>query len=203
MGLVLGIFVEGVQFFLASASAEGISAACRAAGVVLGSAMAQSGWTKRIYYLLQPYLPLTIILAAPAYLAFVARLAWAQKGPWLSIDRGLDRLGEIRFLPFYYHYYTTETVALVSLVTEAVMYAPIGVVLWIWVMNVPSRLFYRGAFFSGLYAAVIAIVIEFAKLFLMHAHPDPTDVLIAAVAATVAFRITDWLARSLLLTADT
>lgn len=197
MGLVLGIVVEGVQFFLASGSGEGISVLTRASGVVLGTAMTGSEWRRRIYYVVQPYLPAGLILGIVPYLAFVAKIAWAHKGPWLSIDRGLDRLADLHFLPFYYHYYTTETVALVSLVIEGVMYAPIGVALWIWVMNVPSRLFYHGAFFSGFYAAIIAFAIEFVKLFLAQARPDPTDILIGAVAAAVAFRVTDWLASAI------
>ena len=72
------------------------------------------------------------------------------------------------------HYYTTEAKALFSLASVSLMYSPIGLLIWS-IRGSPS-----GAFFLAL---VVASFIETGKLFLQGLHPDPTNVLLGAVAA--------------------
>ncbi|PWB59903.1 MAG: hypothetical protein C3F18_00525 [Nitrosomonadales bacterium] len=86
----------------------------------------------------------------------------------------MDAFNGIHFLPFYYHYYTTEQAALLSLASVCLMYAPIGILAWAsW--NPPGL--------AMLLAALIAGFMETSKLFLETLHPDPTNLLIAGFSA--------------------
>ena len=90
---------------------------------------------------------------------------------WTGWDHALQSWGDLRLLPFYYHYFVTEAAALKSLVVVVVMYAPLGILLW------ARRVSAGGA---ALLAAMVALAFEFSKLFMAEIHPDPTNLLLAA-----------------------
>lgn len=179
LGGLLGLFIETVQFFIFSGSSQGVSLLTRAAGMFAGAVLwrergrlpnlRQSIANRRIQLLL-------VLLYLPA---LAAVNGWFDH-VWQGLNAAGHSLAATRFLPFYYHYYTTEQAALLSLVSVMLMYAPSGVLAWLRWWS-PATAFWL--------AALAAISIEGSKLFLSNTHADPTNVLIAACAAWVTVQL--------------
>jgi len=136
-----------------------------------------------LLYLLAPWTPVMGL----GYAALLFAVNLHGKGPVLSVDRGLARLGEIYFMPFYYHYYTSESAAMTSLLSVVSMFVPIGLLFWIWRVVRIREFVVRGALQVALLTAPLAAALEVGKLFFRGARPDPTNVLIASTAAALAF----------------
>jgi glycopeptide antibiotics resistance protein len=184
-GLLLGVMIEGLQLSIASGISQGASIPSRGVGVMLGVALlrlARGFEWRRMRGLARPML----VLGAVPYLA---ALAWGNhwlSESWLTAQAGLARLAGINFLPFYYHYYTSESMALVSLLYQFGLYLPIGAAVWLWCWAGRSGKCAHPYASPALAAAIPACVIEAGKLFIASQHPDPTNVLIAATAAIAA-----------------
>lgn len=177
LGALLGMVIECAQLSLASGQSQGASVLTRAVGFALGAGL----WQARSRWPLEA-LRATLRRFSAALLAvnllLLGVLSGAWRPPWLSVDQALQRLGaDTRFVPFYYHYYTSEMQAVVSLIAVGLSYAPLGLLGWAWGSG-------RGA--VALLTALLAVVVEAAKLFSKGSHPDPTNVAIAAVAAWAA-----------------
>ena len=173
LGACLGLALELAQLFLASGVTQGLSLVSRVAGTVLGLMLwrFQGNFSvDRTRLMIRRHLP---ILGAGYGLLLLVANGWFRYS-WIDLDEGIARLSELHFLPFYYHYYTTEALALISLSSVCLMYLPIGVVAWA-----------RGASaVSALTTALFAsATIETGKLFLEGTHPDPSNLLIAGFAA--------------------
>jgi VanZ family protein len=186
IGFWLGLVIEILQFFLASGVTLVASVFTRVAGVAGGAAAGEllrrtSPWP--LLYLLAPWMPMTGVL----YAALLFAVTLLGKGPVLSVDQGLGRLNEIYFMPFYYHYYTSESAAMTSLIGVASMFVPIGILFWIWRVVRIREFVARGAVQVGLLSTLLAALLETGKLFFRGARPDPTNVIIASAAAAVAF----------------
>jgi hypothetical protein len=67
------------------------------------------------------------------------------------------------------------------------MFFPIGALYWVWRITRIREFAARGALLVFFLSAVISAGLEFGKLFLAGARPDPTNVLIAAVAGAAGF----------------
>lgn len=186
-GLLLGLAIEVAQFFIYSGRSQGLSLLTRGCGCWLGAVLWQhrerlaegriAGLVRR----------LTVPLA-PVYLFSVLALNGWFSRHWQGMENARAALAELRFLPFYYHYFTTEAHALSSLVSVAGQYAPFGVLAWAFrtSLMVPAV----GAF-------LLALVVETGRLFIAGGHPDPTNVLIAPAAAVLTALVAAQLARSL------
>jgi VanZ family protein len=186
VGFWLGLMIESLQLFIASGVSLAVSVLTRAVGVAGGAAAGEllrraHPWP--LLYLLAPWMP----LAGVIYIALLFAVTLAGKGPMLSINQGLERLNEIYFLPFYYHYYTTESVAMTSLISVTSMFLPIGVMFWVWRVVRIREFVGRGAFQAALVSGLIAALAEAGKLFFRGTRPDPTNVIIAAAAGAIGF----------------
>ncbi|MDO8959792.1 MAG: VanZ family protein [Rhodocyclaceae bacterium] len=185
LGGLLGLLIEAVQFFIFSGITQGASLLTRLAGVYFGAVLWRErqqlrGW--RLAAARAPIFPLLVLLYL---LALVAVNGWFDHA-WRGLDAARHVLASTRFLPFYYHYYTTEQAALISFASVMLMYAPLGVLAWL-----------RGWTPMGVLwlAAVAAICVEASKLFLAGMSSDPTNVLIAAGAAWMAVHLLERLQR--------
>lgn len=185
-GLAMGLTIEILQLGIGSGISQGASVFSRAAGVVLGAAL--PGWFAHWdWRRMRPWVRAGILAAIIPY---ALALAWLNRwfaGDWTSSAAALQRLGDTWFIPFYYHYYTSEGVALVSLVFQFGLYAPIGVAVWLWHQGAWRRS--HGAGWSALLGALAAATIEAGKLFVLTQHADPTNILIASVAAGGCHRV--------------
>ena len=190
MGLLLGLGIESLQLTIQSGVSQGASVLSRTAGVIMGAFLPGllNDWDARR---MRPLIHAVLVLAAAPYAGL---LAWANRwftGSWLTGQEALSRLTEVRFIPFYYHYYTSEAVALVSMVFQLGLYSPLGAGIWLWRLGVPSRS--GGNLVSALLGFCAACVIETGKLFIPGQHPDPTNVFLAACGAGVTHFLLDWL----------
>ena len=120
--------------------------------------------------------------------------SWSSRGPTRGSTRAGSaselaraKLDAVHWLPFYYHYFSTETHALRSLLAVAAMYLPVGVGYWMWTLRRASAPASGNALIPALVAASLAAMMEMGKLFVPGKHPDPTDVLIAMAAAAAAY----------------
>lgn len=192
-GAILGIFIEALQLAIASGISQGASIGSRAAGIMLGVSLARR-LPKIDWRRLRQYVHGLLILGLIPYLVLLARVNHWFSGDWSGLPEGIARLEQIHFLPFYYHYYTSEITALISLLFQAGIYAPVGIGFWLWhragsLIN-PTH---PGALWPCLTAGVLACVIEAGKLFVPGTHPDPTNILIAIASASVTYRLFDLL----------
>lgn len=188
VGLLLGVMIEGLQLAIASGISQGASIGSRAVGMALGVWLAQSAnsidWLR-----VRQFAHGMLVFGILFYLFMLAWLSKWFSSSWLSMSEGMERLGNINFLPFYYHYYTSEAVALVSLLFQAGLYLPVGAGMWFWRWAGRSGKPKRSLVWPAITAGMLASVVEGGKLFIAGQHSDPTNILIAAVSALAAYQL--------------
>lgn len=173
VGAVLGLCVEIAQFFIVSGITQGISVLTRGSGMTAGLLL----WHHRAQFQpshLASALRRYSLPAAALYLMLLAAVNGWFEHQWRGFDAAMLALDSVHFLPFYYHYYTTEQAALLSLASIFLLYAPIGVLTWATWFSPTLAL---------LLATLAAGLMETSKLFLEGQHPDPTNLLLAGFAA--------------------
>lgn len=174
VGAALGLVIEAAQLALASGQSQGVSVLTRSLGFALGVAAWQCqaslraetlrAWLRRLTW---PVLGLTLLL--------LVQYNKAWQGPWMSLGEVQQRFqSELHFVPFYYHYFTTEMHAITSLLAVSLSYAPLGLLGWAWHA--------RPGLVATL-AGMLSASMELSKLVARPTHPDPTNLLIAAAAA--------------------
>lgn len=180
-GGLLGGFIELVQFFVYSGVSQGVSLLTRAVGTFVGAML--WGERRRLGRLREEGIHgWSLAILAVLYLLALLAVNGAFDHEWQGLAAAHRSLASTRFLPFYYHYFTTEQAALLSVASVVPMYAPIAVLGWLrgWRPAVALCL-----------AVLLASVIEAGKLFLDGLHADPTNVLIAAFSAWAAGSMLD------------
>lgn len=186
LGLFLGGFIEIAQFFTATGVSQGLSVMTRIAGFCAGLLLwlHRDSWSPdRLMALLRRYqLPLGVLYLMSLLLAN----GWFSY-PWRGSAYAAYKLADLNFLPFYYHYYTTEAKALFSLASVCLMYIPIGLFAWSR-RDSPSQAFF--------YALSVAAIVETGKLFLHGVHSDPTNVLLGALASWAVLNLAKELAKA-------
>lgn len=185
-GLIVGLTIEVAQFFVVSGVAQGLSVLTRAIGMLVGAEL----WKHRAslhFSALSAVLRRHLWLISLGYLVSLAAVNGWFEQHWGEWEVASYTLSQVRFLPFYYHYYTTEQAALLSLSAVMLMYAPIGFLTW------ASWFSATWALFLG---ATAAAVIETSKLFLQNQHPDPTNLLLAALSAWLSAKLLQRLAHA-------
>ena len=128
-GILLGLVIEGLQAFLASGVSQGASIFTRGLGMALGLA-AYRFFRKEWLTEYRSQIKAATFIALPVYLL----LLLAMNG-FFAVPPGelLDRDGQaprVRFLPFYYHYFSSETQAMYSLLIHAGSLCAIGLMVW-------------------------------------------------------------------------
>lgn len=191
-GAALGVLLEVLQIAIASGLSQGLSVPLRGAGLLAGA------WLGQSLRVLGPHAIAgaawrTARFAAVPWVAAIAAVNGWFKAPWIATDAALERLAEVRLLPFYYHYFSSEVGAMQSLLAQVAMYAPIGFA--IWARHAAAAAHRRRSWpTAALLAAAIALPIEFGKLWgPPRAHPDFTSVILAAASATIVYAMTHWL----------
>jgi VanZ family protein len=192
IGIMVGLVIEGLQILIVSGITQGLSVATRAAGVVIGMGMVRMSSMVGLKTFLPMARPL-IFLGLIFYAMLLIAVSW--RGEWQVTDI-VEQLGAVNWLPFYYHYFTTEQNALVSMIRNIVLYAPLGPAVWAWRFAGArgERAGLPGAGVIFWLGAALAALMEFSRLFKTASHPDPTNVLIGAASAWGAYHLTAWLA---------
>jgi len=178
-GVLLGMGIELVQFFMAAGISQGLSVLTRIVGVCAGLAVSRRAvaWQPaRITALLTRFTPVIAMVYALALLQINGFITLH----WGGLADAKARFDQINFTPFYYHYFTSEAKALFSLSVVALSYVPIAVLAW-------AR--GKAAGVAMATAAVVCACIEIGKLFLTGTHADPSNLLIASVANWFTVRL--------------
>ncbi|NMG28279.1 VanZ family protein [Aromatoleum evansii] len=186
-GVCLGLAIELVQILLASGTTQGISVLTRGLGAAWGASLARSAIAGRLR--IEPDAARRVVfLGAPLYLLLALALNEVLPLRLQPLWAANEKLAALRFLPFYYHYYTSETAAVRSVLAIAGSYAPIGLAA---ALAYPGRR--RAARAAILLAVALCLGIEVLKLFTAAKHPDPTNLLIAGASVwlvhTLASRV--------------
>jgi glycopeptide antibiotics resistance protein len=191
-GFLSGI-LEIVHWYEYSAVTDAISVVMAMLGAAFGYCTAD--WLRIAVLRGVPWLKKGVWLAVPVYLAALPVLRGWHPGH-AGRKQIEDTLASLNWLPFYYHYFTTETNAVASFLGVTGSYAPVGVFLWA-LRSRPGEPAgqTRSLVYSALAAGVLAAVMEAGGLVTTGLRPDPTNTLIAMVAAMLAQRTCEWAAR--------
>lgn len=191
LGAGLSLAIELIQLLLASGTSQGASLMLRAVGLTAGVRLGQLLQQHGVHRIANIIRRLTPLLALPYLVALVVLNSWFS-GRWISPDAALERLADIRLLPFYYHYFSTETHAVASLLAQFTLYAPVGIALWARDV-VRQRGEHGRLWLTGVTAALLSLPIELGKLFVPPQHPDLTNLLIAAFGAVSSYWLARWI----------
>ena len=174
------------QLAVASGQSQGVSILTRALGFAWGAA-AWRGHAEQSAEAVKSLVRRWTSVAIPAWLLLQWLLTGAWQGPWLSIDQAWLRLTEtLSWVPFYYHYYTSEVHALISLTAVSLSFSVLGLLGWAW---------HARAGVVAWLALLLCAAMEFGKLFTESTRPDPTNLWIAMAAAWVAQQVLQRLSR--------
>jgi glycopeptide antibiotics resistance protein len=175
LGLLLGLLIELGQFTTVSGISQGASVLTRGIGLGLGAWLAP-----RLHGLTPDALSATLRRFTVPLLALWLPVLLFVNGwmrvPWQGRNAALATWSDLHLLPFYYHYYTSEAIALFSLGSVALMYLPAALLGWARRWRASRVL---------LLVLVLVLLVECSKLFLRGQHPDPTNVLIATASCAV------------------
>ena len=186
LGLAAGTIIEVSQLFLLSAVSQGASVVSRSVGLAAG-ALLSPHWA----VVVRPWASerrmrmIAALGTIPWFLSVAYLSGWGREA--IVYQGWAERAAALHYLPFYYHYYVGESRALTSLLLVSGTYSVVGVALGLAWRKAPTWLAPASAF-------AIAASFEASKLFLSGQRPDPTNALIAAIAAWLAH----WVVRRLL-----
>jgi VanZ family protein len=188
-GLMFAIGIELAQVLLGSGVSQGASAVVKAAGFLVGAlfiGQVEPAWNSLHR---SRGLPWVVALLALAYLATLSLLLGHWHGTATSWVEAYARLPHIPWLPLYNYYYTSETRALASALTQIALFAPMGGIVGLGARALRPL---AGAVISGAASGTIALVFQVVRLLHPPARPDPTDVLIAIVAGVLGYLLTTY-----------
>ncbi|MFA9460983.1 VanZ family protein [Thiohalorhabdus methylotrophus] len=179
-GLLFGALVELAQAFLPFESTQAASILTRALGILGGYGLVLvgfapgTGWLRRHGRALAAF-------AMGLYLVFLAFLNGWFAGPLRDPEQVAGALLKLDFTPL--HYYGPEMGLLVTLLGQAIMYAPVGVICWLW-----GYLRHRRATLASplIWGVVVAMLMETGALFFSGQGPDPSSLVISPAASVLA-----------------
>lgn len=180
-GLALGLGVEVLQFFTYSGISQGSSVLTRLLGVCCGGLL-WARWARTPHTAWRAWLKPRLGILLTLYLLGLVFFVVIYTRPWGNLATAQNALLALHFLPFYYHYYVSEANALTSLLSVALLYAPLGILAW------SSR---RLRLLTIYTPAALAGMVETVKLFSTATHADPTNILIAVAVARISHLIAD------------
>jgi VanZ family protein len=184
LALLVATSIELLHFLMVSGVSQGASVLLRASGFVLGVVTYSSRHRLSALDVNRVGRPAALALLV-VNIAAVAYVAGWFRSRNLGVAAGMARLHDIVWLPFFYQYYAPYNATMFSAMVHVALYAPVGVVCWLWVRR---RDRVRLGLATAL-AVLLAFVAETSKVFLAGHLPDYTDVLIAAVSATAVLAV--------------
>ncbi|MCK5697129.1 MAG: O-antigen ligase family protein, partial [Gammaproteobacteria bacterium] len=190
IGLILSLSIEFIQIFILSSVAQGISVLAKLSGFALGGLIyIKYPLLKQLFSSINFKRPI-LFFSLPYILILTYLSGWSFSSSAVHSNI-TESFTAINWLPFYYHYYTTEAVALSSLLNIFALYSPIGLAVWLW--NYKTR---QGSYrlIAGFLAMMLCFIVETGKLFFIDKHPDPTNLLISFSAAFIVYSLIEQIA---------
>ena len=185
--LAMALLIEVLQFFTVSGRFTLLSILLRVAGVVLAVVLYRK---RRIIWLAvgTRLRPLALGLVFPYLVALMWVNGWFDWN-FPSVSEIEAKVEFTRFIPFYYHYFTSETAALKSLLAQLLMYAPVGLIIWMLdYANVPGSKRRAGSIKAAIFSIFLAALMWTGRmLFATAAFADPTNIWIAGFAGYLTY----------------
>ncbi|RMF07751.1 MAG: hypothetical protein D6763_11545 [Alphaproteobacteria bacterium] len=185
--VAVGLGAEVVQFFVKTGQSTLLAAVTRSVGVLVGwwliavlRQLAQRGVVNetRARFAIK----LLTLIALPFYgLLLIALDGW-QKGSPIGFGQAVERLLEINWLPFYYHYQGDEVSTLVSALSTVALYLPAGIAVWV-LRGIAVRRPVAGT--AALAAVCLSAGVEFGGLLFAGLRPDPTNLWLAGMGGAL------------------
>jgi glycopeptide antibiotics resistance protein len=151
----------------------------RTAGAMLGAAALRwlmrqdTGQLRARLRALVPWL-------VPPYLATVLLVAGLVSAHWLAPGQAAAHAGRLGLIPLFNYYIVTKEKAAKSIAAHALMYAPVGVALW---LIRPGR---RTAAHAFAVAACLSFLVELGRYFIPGQEGDINAVAVGGAAAMLA-----------------
>lgn len=187
--IIISSTIEILQLFLISGVTQGISIITRTLGFYLGYRLYKFNNNYKLTYFFTNK-TVVIYIFLPLYLFVIFYTKKFYHLSFNNIDTFSNRLENLSFLPFYYHYYTTETVAMVSFLSNFLLYLPIGIFFGLWSYHT-NRL--KQNYITIFTAVFTSFIIELFTLLWTNQHPDPTNILVAIFASLSGLYIIGWI----------
>lgn len=188
-GLALGAVIEALQIFLASGVSQGLSVVTRGLGTAWGLAFYRS-FNLELLARHRAALRTMAWLGVPFYIALVLMLKGLVPFALDQVWAAREKLKALSFLPFYYHYFTSETEAMQSLLLNAGLYVPVGLLAWLSAAPGRDR---ETRWAAALGGAALGLAVETLALFTIGKRSDPTNILIAGASAYFVTLVAQWL----------
>ncbi len=193
-GALIGLVLELLQLLLVSGVTQGASVLIRGAGLTAGAYVGQQIRERGLLPIAHLIRWLALPLSPFYLVSLLAVSGWFAR-EMLGTAEALSRFDTVQLVPFYFHYFTTEPVAMASLLANLLMYAPIG--LYAWARNTMDPRRQRlGVSLAATWGALLALPIEVSKLWLAGKHPDFTNLLIGAAGSALSYALATWMARA-------
>lgn len=181
-GASLLLVLFGITLFVLSAKVSIVTFALRLVGV-LGGAVSLRWLSTRDLRELRYQIGRAVPFLVPVYIALLVYANGLVTRAWLSPEQALAGLDPRGLLPLWHDYIVSKAHALQSDVVHLIMYAPIGVIVWL--RHGSSR---RSSFAAGTFAFLLALFMELGRWLKPGLQPDFNEVVIGAIAAVMANR---------------
>lgn len=181
-GASLLLVLFGATLFILSAKVSVATYVLRLIGVVAGAELLR--WLSiqdlpKLRYQVGRALPVLV----PVYLLLLAEANGLLTRAWLPPDQLLGHLDPRGLLPLWHDYIVSKAHALQSDAVHVVMYAPIGVMVWL--RRGSSR---RSTVAAATFAGLLSLAVEVGRWMKPGLQPDFNEVFLGAVAAAIANR---------------
>lgn len=195
VSLAIFLLLDLIQFFTASGRSFFISALVSSLGVLAGVESGKRWSFQNSFSHIRKIRGFIYLGMVPFILISLSVRGW-QLVPVGSVETLTELLGKINFTPFYYHYFTTEIRALLSVIAQISLVAPVGGLL---ALNdcIEHRRHPRSWRLLALWGALFSLFFEAGGLFWSGLKPDPTNLLIGALAVVLVYKGVSLILKSL------
>lgn len=188
-GFSSALIIEFLQFFVASGMSQFFSVFIKTLGAIFGMFMAKAIFMRELKWV-KPLIKYVIIFIFPFYVLFALKLSGWFKSGWVNIGDGFSKFDFHMLLPFYFHYFSTETRSVLSIIMNLGIYLPVGLFGWLFYLceKYNKRVSVAVAIF---FSMILSLFIESGKLFQKGLHPDFTNIIIAAASVYIVFNLSE------------
>jgi VanZ family protein len=180
-----------VQMLTLSAHPSLAAIPLRVAGIVVGATLVGSvSHLALIRWRLAATAAVPLLI--PAYLFAVALTKGVVASHWRTPAEAWAALDLRGLWPLWHDYIVSKSHAAVSLIAHVVLFAPIGVMVWL--RGGDARANRR---LAAVLAVVLSLALEIGRWFRPDLQPDFNNLVIAGVAAWLAVPSSDWIWRTL------
>ncbi|WP_018878427.1 VanZ family protein [Thioalkalivibrio sp. ALE28] len=197
LALLLAGLLELLNLATLSGIAEGRSVLLRALGMGIGLVLFRRlpAHPHGVIRTLQQFATPLLVTGAVAYALLLVALNHGFGAFHADGEAVRAQWADLNLWPFYYHYHVDEIHALRSTALHLAMYAPLGMLVWLWQLRHPLQPAALNLL-AVVAGAVLALAVEAAKLFVDGARPDPASLVLAGLAAGFMAASLQWLERA-------